>query len=188
MARKNKGFTLIELLVIVVLIGFLAAMVFVSVSYARKKGRDATRKSDLSQLRTAILSWNLDKNDWMEGSGCGYNGNGERYINHTYTGYTSIHDCLQAAGYLSPSATIKDPLGRVGQSSTGAGYYKESCTSNRVKHVFLMANLEAVPIWDGTGTNPFSAVVTPVCPASTNPFATLQTTATVGMNYILQVY
>ncbi len=48
--NKNRGFTLIETLVVVAIIGVLAAVVLASLSGARKKGRDAKRKVEISQM------------------------------------------------------------------------------------------------------------------------------------------
>jgi len=52
--RTNKGFTLIELLVVVAIIGLLATLAAVSVNNARQKGRDSTRKGNISQLKNAL--------------------------------------------------------------------------------------------------------------------------------------
>lgn len=50
----KKGFTLIELLVVIAIIGVLAVMSLVSVTGARGRAEDARRKSDLTQMMTAI--------------------------------------------------------------------------------------------------------------------------------------
>jgi general secretion pathway protein G len=58
---KSKGFTLIELLVVIAIIGILAAMVLVGLSGVRGRARDATRKSDLGQIKRALEVFRADQ-------------------------------------------------------------------------------------------------------------------------------
>ena len=48
------GFTLVELLVVISIIGILATLIITNINEARGRARDARKKQDLYQLRTAL--------------------------------------------------------------------------------------------------------------------------------------
>ncbi len=52
--RQSNGFTLIELLVVIAVIGLLSSVIMASLNSARAKARDAKRRQDLIQIRTAL--------------------------------------------------------------------------------------------------------------------------------------
>jgi len=60
----KKGFTLIELLVVISLIGILATLVIANMNAARERARDATRKSDLRNIQTALRLYYNDNNSY----------------------------------------------------------------------------------------------------------------------------
>jgi len=73
MKSQKKGFTLIELLVVIAIIGLLSTIVLASLNGARAKARDAKRKGDMIELRTALQMYYADHGSypsyWGSGSG-----------------------------------------------------------------------------------------------------------------------
>jgi general secretion pathway protein G len=63
------GFTLIELLIVIVIIGILSTLVIANFVGVRARARDAQRKTDLAQIRTALQLYYSD-----EGAYPGWNG------------------------------------------------------------------------------------------------------------------
>jgi prepilin-type N-terminal cleavage/methylation domain-containing protein len=60
MKEKDQGFTLIELLVVIVIIGILAAIAIPIFLNQRKKGVDASMKSDARNAATAVETYLVD--------------------------------------------------------------------------------------------------------------------------------
>ncbi len=52
---KCHGFTLIELLVVIFIIGVLVALILANILSARQRAEDTQRKSDLQQLKKALM-------------------------------------------------------------------------------------------------------------------------------------
>lgn len=69
-AKVQKGFTLIELLVVIAIIGILSSVVLASLNSARGKARDAKRKQDMVQVRTALEGYFADNGSYpLPGNG-----------------------------------------------------------------------------------------------------------------------
>lgn len=64
--NRSKAFTLIELLVVISIIGILIALSMFGLNNARQSGRDAQRKSDLEQVRSALEFRKSECGDYPE--------------------------------------------------------------------------------------------------------------------------
>ncbi len=92
--KNLSGFTLIELLVVISIIGILSSFAVISLNSARQKARDALRKGDMAQLRTALEmyyddyfnypicgTWDNSDSDFGATVSDGFGGGCECYIN-----------------------------------------------------------------------------------------------------------
>jgi general secretion pathway protein G len=64
--KKQAGFTLVEVMVTMVIIGLLAAVVFINVRPAQDKGLVTKTKVDISRLSQALEMYRLDTNVYPE--------------------------------------------------------------------------------------------------------------------------
>jgi prepilin-type N-terminal cleavage/methylation domain-containing protein len=107
MLKKKKGFTLIELLVVVAIIAVLAGLVIIRIGNTSADARNAKRKSDLNQIRTAI--------EQAKNSGAGVNTTGcSAYPctrNLADTIFNATAPAKQPATFLSGGVFPTDPAG-----------------------------------------------------------------------------
>lgn len=66
--KKNRGFTLIELLVVISIIGVLTSLILANLSDARARARDSQKKSELTQLKTALRLYYNDNQKYPANS------------------------------------------------------------------------------------------------------------------------
>jgi len=77
MKTKTSGFTLIELLVVISIIGTLVGLIVNNMASARARARDSSKKSGLTQLKTALRLYYNDYQQYPEGNGFSINGCGD---------------------------------------------------------------------------------------------------------------
>jgi type IV pilus assembly protein PilA len=66
MHREEEGFTLIELLVVIIIIGILAAIAIPVFLSQRKKGYEASMKSDLRTVASEVESQYVNNQDYTQ--------------------------------------------------------------------------------------------------------------------------
>ncbi|MDB5195236.1 MAG: hypothetical protein JWO84_420 [Parcubacteria group bacterium] len=59
--QSTRGFTLIELLVVIAIISILSSIVYSSVALAKTSAVDSRKKADLTSIRTALQTYNIDQ-------------------------------------------------------------------------------------------------------------------------------
>ena len=109
MIYKQKGFTLIELLVVIAIIGILSTVAMTSLNGARKKSRDAVRKSDMKQISSAMEQYYLEHNTYVI-PGTGFNSCSCGWFNRqddAFPYFKSIANGLEEAGYFTEAP--RDP-------------------------------------------------------------------------------
>ena len=62
--KNNKGFTLVELLVVIAIIGILAVVAVPALFKNIEKGKIADLESDISAIRSAVLSYYTDNSEY----------------------------------------------------------------------------------------------------------------------------
>ena len=80
--EKKGGFTLIELLVVMMVIAILIALSGFGIQNARESARDASRKSDLETIRSALEIYRSDCNVYPSGSGDFYSSFGQTFADN----------------------------------------------------------------------------------------------------------
>lgn len=130
MIKKKSGFTFIEILVVITIIGILIGLSAVAYSSVRKSGRDARRRGDLEQIRSALEIYRTDCGDYPARSAV--------VAGQPLVGDGSPSTCSSSNTYLS--SIPADPL-------TGGSYQYQYYASGDQKTYNLCAYLEK-----GSGT------------------------------------
>lgn len=103
--QRDKGFTLIEVLAASVIIAVLIAIGVVSYASVNRRSRDAKRKSDLEQIRSALEMYRADKTAYPAVNTSGFNTAGNLNTGNEMTGLVDDYmsaiptDPLSTSGY-----------------------------------------------------------------------------------------
>jgi len=98
---KLRGFTLIELLITISLIGILSAIGTSTYTSAQQKGRDAQRKSDMTQIKKAM---ELAKSDCQGGAYYPVQSGSDEY-----TQFTTLQGYLSNSNLKYMNSVPQDP-------------------------------------------------------------------------------
>lgn len=112
-AQRLDGFTIIELLIVIILIGVLSTLVFITYRNIQSRAYDARRINDAKSLVKSIKLYAV-KNGTARIMGGGLNGNGYSYVNvgNAPSGswsYPTIVQKLNEEGPTKFNSAIGDP-------------------------------------------------------------------------------
>lgn len=124
--KNSRGFTLIELLIVIAIIGILSTLLTANFIGVRQRSRDATRKSNLRQIQSALELYRSDQGSYP----------------------TNVPNCTNSM--MSPDCATTTYMQKVPTDPTSSAYY--SYSSNGTTYT-LIACLENANDSDKDATN-----------------------------------
>lgn len=129
--QNQQGFTLVEILIVMGIVGLIASVIMTSVALARAKGRDAKRKSDLTQMHKALEIYYNTNNSYphtcVPGPTCAIAS--ARWYGLAANGTAGFKDLSGATGYipnLAPTFISNLPVDPSGNTTNWSGYIYKS--------------------------------------------------------------
>lgn len=137
---RTNGFTLIEILVAATIIAVLTAIGVVSYTSINQRSRDAKRKSDLEQIRSALEMYRADNGHYPYRCG---------WVSYNYPSPGLRLKELLVPDYMTAvplDPKISNPAGYAvsgGDGSFGYMYSSDNCSAVLGRHYALWAQLES---------------------------------------------
>jgi len=127
--KTREGFTLVELLVVISIIGLLSSFAIVSLTAARMKARDALRKGDMAQLRTALVLYYddnghypiCDEINWNAAWGAGDNPMGSAPLEGSVCYSGILASALESGSHPIMTTVPKDPMNKTNDPASTGG-------------------------------------------------------------------
>lgn len=120
--KRSCGFTLIELLVVISIIGIILAFSIFGIQNARKSSRDAARKSDLENIRSALELYKSDCNSYPLTAAFPASG-------ANLTGTQATGSCLTSTVYLAARPEDPTPATKKYSYTSASGSTYTLCAS-----------------------------------------------------------
>lgn len=138
--KNQKGFTLIELLVVIVIIGILAAIIFVAVDPAQRFGdaRDSRRKAEVVSILNAVLKYQVDNDGSLPtnidavSASAQVLGTAATGCDSTCTATTTVVACADLSGDLVDNYLASIPLDPNSGTAANTDYYINQTGNGRI--------------------------------------------------------
>lgn len=149
---QQSGFTLVELLVVIAIIGLLSSVVLVSLDNARKKARDAKRKSELKQMKAPLEHYYNDNGEYPPETYCdssrGACGHSCPCSGNSWDTNSSFYKAFVGNDYVS--TLPEDPL------NNSNYYYSYESSNDGNQGYYFRARLETGGYWGICGGTLFN--------------------------------
>lgn len=143
--RSAFGFTIVELLIVIVIIGILAAIVFVAYNGVRERAVDSLLKKDASGAWTQVQAYRIDNGSYPNSTSQTNGGNGLSVGEDTVTQYT----LLSGDFCLSVTSTSSSSLAYYVQGSAGNKVFNGVCAGHSAPGSSLPTGYQSAPLVSG---------------------------------------
>lgn len=166
----NFGFTLIELLVVISIIGLLSTVALTSLNSARTKTRDAERKAEIEQIKTALELYYADNGQYPLSGVGGVSSPNSGWNNSNHVNWDSLQSSLSAYLPILPEDPINTATGWAGTANVYTYNYFSSGYGCSQQWYMIVYRLETggvtspgIRVCNGTNFNYAGTITTGEC-------------------------